>query len=142
MTQCICGAETEQVTGGLESALHFLMLRLSARWVQMTFSYHAKRRRKKKTPPAAENRSSSKYICCAYKGSSRWNIFYFLFIPSLPTTPRSAPEPSQAPAQLSGNRKCLSAPAAIDTSDPCFHACPINDSPPSLLDSRSPLVAH
>lgn len=48
MTQCICRAETEQVTGGLESALHFLMLRLSARWVQVTFSYHAKRRRKKK----------------------------------------------------------------------------------------------
>lgn len=44
MTQYILGAETQIVTGGLEIAVYFLMLRPSVRRVQMTFRYDAKKK--------------------------------------------------------------------------------------------------
>lgn len=47
MTQCILGAEAQIVTGGLEIAVYFPMLRPSVRRVQMTFRYNAKKKQNK-----------------------------------------------------------------------------------------------
>lgn len=133
MTQCICGAASEQVTGGLESALHFLMLTQSAHWVQRHFHIMEKDKKYKKSLQHLKA-TALLNISAALTKAAQAGTF---FTPNL--FPLSLRLPSQAAELLwscCSNRKCITTPLASS-----FNAQPINDWPPSLRCSMSPFVA-